>query len=71
MALTPEERWERGADHHPESEKIGKFFRKNDPHGIWEFGGDGDNGEDMLYLLDCYFADRGDTWSGMNGEDNE
>jgi hypothetical protein len=21
----------------------------------WKFGGDGDNGEDLLYALDCYF----------------
>jgi len=56
--MTPEERWEEGIEHNPESLDIRKFFEDNDPHGLWEFGGNGDNGEDMLYLLDCYFAKK-------------
>jgi hypothetical protein len=53
-------RWEQGMDHHPMAEKTaraldcidwmfcGDFFH-------WKFGGDGDNGEFLLYELDIYF----------------
>lgn len=53
-------RWEQGIDHHPKSielfkaiEKIdfefgGDFFR-------WKSGGDGDNGEHLMYEMDIYF----------------
>lgn len=58
--LTITERWEQGIPHHPESIKIaytigdidlqegGDFF-------CFKFGGDGDNGEHLMYLLDIYF----------------
>jgi hypothetical protein len=53
-------RWEQGTLHHPESKKIVEALSKLD----WQFGndhlciktgGDGDNGEHMMYLLDIYF----------------
>lgn len=53
-------RWEQGRAHHPESAKLGvaidilDFKYNNDSMG-WNFGGDGDNGEGLLYLLDIYF----------------
>jgi hypothetical protein len=53
-------RWEEGIDHHPMSKKIAAAIFEND----WEYGGDyfcfksggdGDNGEHLMYLLDIYF----------------
>lgn len=53
-------RWEEGMDHHPESIKTIKalgeldFYLGNDNLCV-KTGGDGDNGEHMMYLLDIYF----------------
>lgn len=53
-------RWEEGMDHHPESikviEALGKldYYLGNDNLCV-KTGGDGDNGEHMMYLLDIYF----------------
>jgi hypothetical protein len=53
-------RWENGVDHHPESEKIIRALRDLDGKLLnyaldINVGGDGDNGETMMYLLDVYF----------------
>ena len=62
--LTVEQRWERGLDHDPRSEKLGRALEKidwdygDDRLGL-KFGGDGDNGERLLYLLDIYFETGG------------
>jgi len=53
-------RWENGVEHHPESEKIIRILRDLDGkllnHTLdISVGGDGDNGETMMYLLDVYF----------------
>jgi len=52
---TPEERWEEGIEHHPKSLEVKKLIKQYDNYGQYSFGGDGDNGEDILYLLDMYF----------------
>jgi len=53
-------RWEAGMPHHPKSIEVYKSIAQLD----WEFGGDyfcfknggdGDNGEHLLYLLDIHF----------------
>lgn len=55
-----EQRWERGTEHDSRSEKIGRaigdinFQFMDDSLGL-NFGGDGDNGEELLYALDIYF----------------
>lgn len=54
----PEKRWELGLPHHPESNKIKKIIKQYDTNGEFEFGGDGDNGETLLYILDVYFEKR-------------
>jgi hypothetical protein len=59
--LTPEERWEQGIDHDSRSVEIADSIAKIDyeegaDYFGWKFGGDGDNGEELLYLLDCHFA---------------
>ena len=53
--LLRDDRWEAGVDHHPMSERVGKFLYAQDTHGMWDFGGDGDNGEELLYQLDPFF----------------
>lgn len=53
-------RWEEGFDHHPKSIELFQALEKIDlKHGndyfCWKSGGDGDNGEMLLYELDIYF----------------
>lgn len=56
-------RWEQGMDHHPESVKVVNalgaldLYLGNDMLCV-KTGGDGDNGEHMMYLLDIYFEAR-------------
>lgn len=54
------QRWEKGIDHDPRSEKIGRAIGAIDYEVggdslCLKFGGDGDNGEALLYALDIYF----------------
>ena len=60
---SPEYRWENGIDHHPDSEKLFKEIKEldwkyNDDNCCWKSGGDGDNGEELMYLLDMLFERR-------------
>lgn len=53
-------RWEDGIFHHPKSEEIYKAleeidFKYNNDSFCWKSGGDGDNGEELMYLLDIHF----------------
>lgn len=53
-------RREQGVEHHAESVKLFKALAKIDfNHGgdffCWKSGGDGDNGEHLMYELDIYF----------------
>lgn len=53
-------RWEKGTPHHPEAIKVAKAIADLDwsfgsDWFCFKFGGDGDNGEHLLYLLDIYF----------------
>lgn len=56
-------RWESGTPHHPKSVELMKRMADLD----WELlngaldlktGGDGDNGETMMYLMDIFFEER-------------
>lgn len=54
-------RWEEGVDHDPRSIEIFKAIAKIDfeiggDYFCWKHGGDGDNGEHLLFELDIYFA---------------
>jgi hypothetical protein len=58
--LNPTERWEQGIPHDPRSEKLMRSLKGLD----WEFlsghfdfrtGGDGDDGETLMYLMDIHF----------------
>jgi hypothetical protein len=54
---TAEQRWEEGIPHHPKSIAIYKAishadFEHGDDYFGWRAGGDGDNGERLMYTLD-------------------
>lgn len=56
------ERWENGVDHDNRSIEIYEAISKIDYEECsdsFQFtcGGDGDNGETLMFLLDCYFED--------------
>jgi hypothetical protein len=53
-------RWEQGIRHHPRSvdlmNKISTADRLfGEDYFSWEIGGDGDNGESLMYLMDIIF----------------
>ena len=48
-------RWEEGIPHHTKSKEVGDLIFELDTYGAYSFGGDGDNGEEILYYLDIYF----------------
>jgi len=54
------DRWSERVDHHKKSEKIVHWLREIDwmffnNYFDWEIGGDGDNGETLMYQLDIIF----------------
>jgi hypothetical protein len=56
-------RWAAGMDHHPQSRRLYEIISTMDhKYGgdYFEFksGGDGDNGEHLMYLLDIYFEQQ-------------
>lgn len=59
-------RWQEGTDHHPESTALYKRIADLDfKHGgdffCFKSGGDGDNGEHLMYLLDIIFEEDHDN----------
>ena len=53
-------RWENGIEHHPKSIELflqlaEVDFKLCDDHFCWKHGGDGDNGETLMYELDIIF----------------
>lgn len=58
--LNVDERWEQGIPHDPRSKEIASALADIDMENgdslCLKFGGDGDNGEELMYLLDIYFA---------------
>ena len=60
LGLTDLNRWEEGIDHHPMSERLMAFLAEHDfndyeDHFCWKVGGDGDNGEALMYQMDAFF----------------
>jgi hypothetical protein len=54
------DRWGEGRDHHQMSERIVRFLVEHDfndynDYFCWKVGGDGDNGETLMYQLDAFF----------------
>lgn len=55
------ERMDAGMDHDPRSIDLFKFIERLDfeqcsDSFCFKSGGDGDNGEILMFLMDCYFA---------------
>lgn len=60
LILNPEQRWSRGIVHHPKSIELMESLKKidmeyGDDYFCWKSGGDGDNGEMLMYLLDIMY----------------
>lgn len=54
------DRWSKGTAHHPKSIRLMKFLEKIDfndysDYFCWKVGGDGDNGETLMFQLDAFF----------------
>lgn len=63
IMMTLNERWQKGIPHDPRSVELYRAIAQLDfEHGgdrfCFKSGGDGDNGEHLMYLLDMYFASR-------------
>lgn len=61
------DRWSEGREHHPKSYELMKFieaidFQNYGDYFCWKVGGDGDNGETLMFQMDAFFEakDRGD-----------
>lgn len=57
------ERWKAGTPHHKESVSLYKMieaadWKLNSDYFCFKSGGDGDNGEHLMYLLDVIFEAR-------------
>lgn len=60
LNLTTKDRWADGIDHHPMSKRLMKFISDHDfvdykDYFCWKIGGDGDNGETLMYQMDAFF----------------
>lgn len=56
-------RWQDGIEHNPKSVELFKFIAEIDFEVYsdcfcWKSGGDGDNGETLMYELDAYFDEQ-------------
>lgn len=60
LGLTSIDRWGEDVQHHPMSERLMRFIAKHDfndydDYGDWNIGGDGDNGETLMFQMDAFF----------------
>ena len=60
LGLLNKDRWEKGIPHHPMSLRIMDFLELHDvveyhDYFDWRSGGDGDNGEALMFELDAFF----------------
>jgi len=60
LNLTKIDRCSTGQDHHPMSERIMRFlaehaYKDHNDYFCWKLGGDGDNGEELMFELDTFF----------------
>lgn len=61
--MNPTERWIGGMKHDERSLNIFEILKEadwkyNNDYFCWKSGGDGDNGEILMYALDCYFEEQ-------------
>lgn len=60
LGLTDKDRWGEGLPHHLMSERLMAFLKAHDEKDYgrvfdWRTGGDGDNGETLMYQMDAFF----------------
>ena len=60
LGLTKIDRWADGMAHHPMSERLMAFLEEHDYNDYndefcWKTGGDGDNGESLMFEMDAFF----------------
>lgn len=60
LGLTKKDRWGEGIPHHPQSIRLAKFLLEHDFYDYsdyfeWKIGGDGDNGETLMFQMDAFF----------------
>jgi len=60
LGLTNLNRWENDIAHHPMSVRLMKFMAEHDffdydDYFCWKTGGDGDNGESLMFEMDAFF----------------
>lgn len=60
LGLTDKDRWEEGTEHHNKSFRFMEFLISHDSEDYngyfdWSVGGDGDNGETLMYQMDAFF----------------
>jgi len=60
LGLTNLDRWEKGIEHHPMSVRLMEFMAEHDfndygDYFCWKTGGDGDNGESLVFEMDAFF----------------
>lgn len=60
VGLTQLDRWYTDIDHHPMSLRLMRFLEQHDFEDYndffgWKVGGDGDNGEVLMYQMDAFF----------------
>ena len=70
LGLTKLLRWEEEIEHHPMSVRLMDFlaehdFRDYNDYFCWKTGGDGDNGESLMYEMDAFFEmlDEEEPWN--------
>jgi hypothetical protein len=59
------ERWEKGIEHHPKAKEIFNLISEADwlfggDYFCWKSGGDGDNGEHLMYALSVLLELKGE-----------
>jgi hypothetical protein len=74
MSRTLKERLKDCDEHDSRSIKLYEFiseldFNEADDAFGFKSGGDGDNGEHLMYLIDCYFATKDDRGGAFREED--
>jgi hypothetical protein len=76
MSKSLKERLKDCDEHDPRTIKMYEFISQldfneaNDAFGFVS-GGDGDNGEHLMYLMDCYYAALDDGSDGISRNDDE
>lgn len=61
--VTTKDRWGEGIGHHPKLLELMTFLAEHDFNDCgdsfcWDVGGDGDNGESLMYEMDAYFEQK-------------